>query len=44
MLDLHRCIAYDGEYNLLTRGIETEVAEVCKLEKIGFFAHSPLNQ
>jgi len=43
MLDLHRCIAYDGEYNLITRGIENEVAEVCKLEKIGFFAHSPLN-
>jgi hypothetical protein len=30
-----------GEYNLLTRGLEWEVVEVCKNERIGFFAYSP---
>ena len=42
MFGIQRVVCYDGEYNLLTRGCETEVAEVCRIEKIGFLAHSPL--
>lgn len=41
-LDLHRCVCYMGEYNLLTRGCELEVIDVCKNERIGFIAYSPL--
>jgi aryl-alcohol dehydrogenase-like predicted oxidoreductase len=41
-LNLHKCVCYMGEYNLLTRGCEAEVIEVCKSERIGFFAYSPL--
>jgi len=39
--NLHRCVSYMGEYNLLTRGLEWEVLEVCKNERIGFIAYSP---
>lgn len=41
MHDLHKCVAYQGEYNLLTRGLEWEVLDVCRNERIGFFAYSP---
>lgn len=41
-LNLHKCVCYEGEYNLLTRGCDWEVAEVCQNEKIGFLAYSPL--
>jgi aryl-alcohol dehydrogenase-like predicted oxidoreductase len=41
-LNLHRAVCYEGEYNLLTRGCDWEVAEVCKNEKIGFLGYSPL--
>jgi aryl-alcohol dehydrogenase (NADP+) len=30
-----------GEYNLLTRGLEWEVLDVCKRERIAFIAYSP---
>jgi len=42
MLNLHQCVCYIGEYNLLTRGCEQEVIEVCKRERLGFIAYSPL--
>lgn len=42
ILNLHECVCYSGEYNLLTRGVEWEVAEICRNERIGFFAYSPL--
>ncbi len=42
MLDMHKCVCYMGEYNLLTRGCELEVLDVCKRERIGFIAYSPL--
>lgn len=40
-LNLHKCVCYMGEYNLLTRGCEWEVMDVCRNERIGFFAYSP---
>jgi aryl-alcohol dehydrogenase-like predicted oxidoreductase len=42
MCDMHRCVCYAGEYNLLTRGCEWEVKDVCKSERIGFLAYAPL--
>jgi aryl-alcohol dehydrogenase-like predicted oxidoreductase len=42
LLNLHKCVCYMGEYNLLTRGCELEVLDVCKKERIGFIAYSPL--
>lgn len=41
-LNLHSPVCYMGEYNLMTRGVEWEVLEVCKSERIGFVAYSPL--
>ena len=40
-LNLHKCVCYMGEFNLLTRGCEAEIVEVCKNERIGFFGYSP---
>ena len=40
-LDLYKCVCYMGEYNLLTRGCEDEVTEVCKNESIAFLGYSP---
>jgi aryl-alcohol dehydrogenase-like predicted oxidoreductase len=40
--NLHRCVCYLGEYNLLTRGCELEVLDVCRQERVGFIAYSPL--
>ena len=40
--NMHKCVACSSEYNLLTRGSEFEVMEVCRNERIGFFAYSPL--
>lgn len=42
LLNMHKCVCYMGEYNLLTRGCELEVIDVCKNERIGFIAYSPL--
>ena len=42
LLGAHKPVCYEGEFNLLTRGCELEVAEVCLHERIGFFAYSPL--
>lgn len=42
ILNMHKCVCYMGEYNLLSRGCELEVLEVCKRERIGFIAYSPL--
>lgn len=41
ILNVHKCVCYEGEYNLLTRGLEWEVIDVCRNERIGFFAYSP---
>lgn len=41
MLNMHKCVCYMGEYNLLTRGLEWEVVDVCRTERIGFFAYAP---
>lgn len=41
MMNMHKCVCYMGEYNLLTRGLEWEVIDVCRTERIGFFAYAP---
>lgn len=38
----HKPVCYEGEYNLLTRGVECEIVDICRHEHIGFFAYSPL--
>jgi len=40
-LHLHRCVLYEGEYNLLSRGVEWEVGDVCRNDRIAFLAYSP---
>jgi aryl-alcohol dehydrogenase-like predicted oxidoreductase len=37
----NRCVCYAGEYNLLTRGVELEIAGICLCERIGFIGYSP---
>ena len=41
-LNTHKCVAATGEYNLLTRGCELEVCEVCRNEGMAFFGYAPL--
>lgn len=41
VLNLHKCVCYLGEYNLLTRGCEWEIMDICRNERIGFIAYSP---
>lgn len=41
LLNMHKCVCYEGEYNLLTRGLEWEVVDVCRNERLGFFSYSP---
>lgn len=42
VLNLHKCVCYMGEYNLMTRGCEWEIFDICRNEKIAFISYSPL--
>jgi aryl-alcohol dehydrogenase-like predicted oxidoreductase len=41
-MNTHKCVVASGEYNLLTRGCELEVCEVCRNEDLAFFGYAPL--
>jgi len=40
-LNKHHFSVFEGEYNLLSRGCEMEVVDVCLNEQLGFIAYSP---
>lgn len=41
VLNKHKFVCFQGEYNLLSRGCEMEVVDVCLNETLGFIAYSP---
>jgi len=41
LLNKHKFACFQGEYNLLSRGCEMEVVDVCLNHNLGFIAYSP---
>jgi len=41
-MSAHRISVVQAEYNLITRGVEYELTEICQAEKLAFLAYAPL--